>query len=1218
MNTRPATLGLPRSVAARRLAAAMAAMPALMVLTSSANAQTYSWNGTSVGNGTYTWSSGTNWTLTPASGADAVLNYTGSLAASTDIVSNNDIASPPFQLNQLNFTNAGPASGTAPTLTLQGNGLEFVNNGSAVAPSLTFNTSGTVRPTIDVQNNLVLTNNLSANATSNARLSGVISGGGNLAKIGNGVLTLAGSNTYTGATTVGGTIGGIIVTSNNALGTTAGNTTLSVGTSLGLSGGVNYSTAETIVGSGGGSAVVTGQFAATLRGLVQSVSGNNTFAGAVQINATGLTRFGTQDGAQLTLSGPITMSGVTGVSVLFRAGGTNGDFITLTNSGNSWDTDTQIFSGNTGGASGVRLGANNTLSTSATLYSTGSTGSGTTLDLAGFSQEVRGLANINGNNVLKITNSDNSRLSTLTLNGTVNRVSGGTTIQDGAGLVQVVKTGTFTQTFNGTNTYTGGTLINQGVLSIQTTSALPGWNTNGNYTVASGATLAVQNGVTEPNVATMLATTNFAAGSSIGFDTTTANRTYASAIANTAQGVLGLNKIGTNTLTLNGTSTYTGNTTITSGTLQVGNGTDAGSIASTGAIINNASLVFNVGAGNRTVGVVVSGSGGVAQNGTGTLTLSGNNTYTGNTTVNAGTLKAGSAQAFGVGSAVTLGTATGATLDLNGNNVSIGRLNGGNATAGTVAFGTSNLTITNSSGTYSGNLTGSGSLFLTGGNLTLAKSSSNYTGNVTVSSGTTLATAANVSGVLGTNAAGTQAVTVESGATFSVGAANNAASQLQNIVINGTGNGGAQAALVSSGMGFGSNQVRGIAVATDASIFVNSNGAADQRGLVANGPLAGSGNLTITGGTNSGFLQLSTGTGSVAGFSGFTGNVNVRSTSSNAANAAGLISNNATALGSTANIDLGSNTYFTVGANQTIGGLTSDGSAAIAPRVLLGTRTLTIGSTNNLSGSFAGVISGTGGIIKQGTGTLSLGGNNTYTGATAVNGGILELTGTGSINNTSGITVNGGVFKNNSSVAVSPSLLTFTSGTIGGTNLSGVTVSIGTNQIVSPGNSPGTLTAGATTFADGGTYVWEINNATVGGQGTKWDLLVPDSLTITAGVGGFTVDLVSLIDPTNLAGAATAFDPNASHYFLFVDSASTISSFSATAFTVDSSAFSNTFTGTWSIKRGDDIAIGGSDTDLYVAYTAIPEPAAYTVVLGLGAIGLALYRRRKTSQKNAA
>jgi hypothetical protein len=80
-----------------------------------------------------------------------------------------------------------------------------------------------------------------------------------------------------------------------------------------------------------------------------------------------------------------------------------------------------------------------------------------------------------------------------------------------------------------------------------------------------------------------------------------------------------------------------------------------------------------------------------------------------------------------------------------------------------------------------------------------------------------------------------------------------------------------------------------------------------------------------------------------------------------------------------------------------------------------------------------------------------------------------------------------------------------------------------------------------------------------------------------------------------------------------VDSATTITSFAGTAFYVESSAFQNTHSGTWSIKRGDDASItSGDDSQLYVSYTAaIPEPAAFGIFSGLGAIGLLLQRRRR-------
>jgi hypothetical protein len=122
------------------------------------HAATYIWSGTATG--TYNWAAGTSWDVTPVSGIDTILNYTSTLAAGVNIISNDDNATIPFQLNQLNFTNVGLASGTAPTITLTGNQLEFITNTALATPTLTFNTTGTVKPAIIINNNLLITNNL--------------------------------------------------------------------------------------------------------------------------------------------------------------------------------------------------------------------------------------------------------------------------------------------------------------------------------------------------------------------------------------------------------------------------------------------------------------------------------------------------------------------------------------------------------------------------------------------------------------------------------------------------------------------------------------------------------------------------------------------------------------------------------------------------------------------------------------------------------------------------------------------------------------------------------------------------------------------------------------------------------------------------------------------------------------------------------------------------
>jgi autotransporter-associated beta strand protein len=110
--------------------------------------------------------------------------------------------------------------------------------------------------------------------------------------------------------------------------------------------------------------------------------------------------------------------------------------------------------------------------------------------------------------------------------------------------------------------------------------------------------------------------------------------------------------------------------------------------------------------------------------------------------------------------------------------------------------------------------------------------------------------------------------------------------------------------------------------------------------------------------------------------------------------------------GGAATITLNGNAVLDITMHNTPG--VTIGSLAGAGSVLLGANTLTIGS-NNQSTTFSGVIEGTGGVTKIGTGTLTLSGVNTYTGATTVGAGVLNLanktgsaTGAGAVNVTSG------------------------------------------------------------------------------------------------------------------------------------------------------------------------------------------------------------------------
>jgi outer membrane autotransporter protein len=196
-------------------------------------------------------------------------------------------------------------------------------------------------------------------------------------------------------------------------------------------------------------------------------------------------------------------------------------------------------------------------------------------------------------------------------------------------------------------------------------------------------------------------------------------------------------KTNAGTLILTGTNTYTGSTTISGGVLQLGNGGTTGSI--TGDVVDNAIFAIDHSSAFTFAGNI-SGTGAFEENGTGQTTLSGNNSYSGATTVNSGILQAGSANGFSSNSQFIVNT--GATLDLNGFTATIRSLTGNGSIINSATATPVSLTIggDNSTTTFGGvigqtggnNLalikTGTGTLILSGANL--------YSGGTTISSGT--------------------------------------------------------------------------------------------------------------------------------------------------------------------------------------------------------------------------------------------------------------------------------------------------------------------------------------------------------------------------------------------------------------------------------------------------------------------------------------------------
>jgi fibronectin-binding autotransporter adhesin len=291
-------------------------------------------------------------------------------------------------------------------------------------------------------------------------------------------------------------------------------------------------------------------------------------------------------------------------------------------------------------------------------------------------------------------------------------------------------TGPGVLTLSGSNSYTGPTTVSSGTLVAATPNSLPGYTAPDRVVFDGGALRVPLDGVswTAAQVDELASNATKTSGT-LAIDVPTGSQTLPSGIG----GGIGLTKLGGGLLALTGNHSYTGLTTVSAGTLSIGNGGTAGSVA--GNIVNGSSLIFNR-SDAMTFSGTISGSGALTKLGDDTLTLTGNNSFTGPTRIVAGTLALGSVQAL-----------AGSTLDLAAGDTGVLAL----AVAGTATYslgglqGSRNLPIGDNSlsigaggasTTYSGAVDGSGGLVKTGaGTLTLAGSNS-YTGLTTVSAGT--------------------------------------------------------------------------------------------------------------------------------------------------------------------------------------------------------------------------------------------------------------------------------------------------------------------------------------------------------------------------------------------------------------------------------------------------------------------------------------------------
>ncbi|HEX9471819.1 MAG TPA: autotransporter domain-containing protein, partial [Bradyrhizobium sp.] len=551
-----------------------------------------------------------------------------------------------------------------------------------------------------------------------------------------------------------------------------------------------------------------------------------------------------------------------------------------------------------------------------------------------------------------------------------------------------------------------------------------------------------------------------------------------------------------------------------------------GGVVLTGGTIGNGTLsssgVFDLQSG--TVSAALAGTGSLVKSGPGTVTLNGANSFTGTATVNGGTLNL-----TGVGSTLgnspslivgdtgsgTLNIENGAaasvsgpiTLGSNAGSSGTATVTGAGSTLGTVA----GLTVGNS-GTGSLNLANGAAVTAFDANLGLFAGSS---GTVTVAgAGSSLTTSAGLT--VGYFGAGALTVlnsgSVQNNSGFvPIGYA---AGAFGTLTVDGAGSNFNTPSLYVGYLGAGTLTLSngGTVTATDVHVasFSGSTGSINIGAAVGQAPVAPG---TIAAST----IDFGLGTGSIV-FNHSSSNYVFAVPISGAGSldvengTTVLTANNTYSGGTTINggvlriAGAGTLGYALAGFTTVTGGTldlggttqTQDGGLVLRGGAIVnGTLSSSFGRFDLQSGMVSAALAGTVALVKSGAGTVTLSGINTYTGATTVNGGTLEVD--GSIANSSRVTVNAG-------------------GTLTGTGVVDPphTVTIASGGNFAPGSgTPGTsmTISGNLAFLSGALYLVQLDASTSSFA----------SVTGTAALGGATVN-ASFALGTNVAKRYTILE----------------------------------------------------------------------------------------------